>query len=46
MIAYVLQREARGVSETAQLSRLIQALWRKEGNYIKMGCGDDLQPYL
>ena len=46
MIAYVLQREAHGLSETAQLSHLIKALWRMEENYIKMGCGDDLQPYL
>lgn len=46
VIAYVLQREAHGLSETAELSRLVKALWRKEGNYIVMGSGDDLQPYL
>jgi hypothetical protein len=46
MIAYVLQREAHGLSETAELGRLVRALWNKKGNFIVMGGGDDLQPYL
>jgi len=46
MIAYVLQREAPDLSETAQLRRLVKALWNKEGNDIRMGSGADLQPYL
>lgn len=44
--AYVLQREAHGLSETSELSRLVKAVWRIEGNHIVIGRGDDLQPYF
>ena len=46
MIAYLLQREAHGLSETAQLRRSVKALWQKEGNDIRTGGRADLQPYL
>lgn len=46
MIAYVLQREARGLLETAELRQRAQALWRKQGNQVWWGKKNDLRPYL
>lgn len=46
MIAYVLQRHARGLSKTPKLRERAQRLWRKEGNVIRWGGWDDLRPYL
>lgn len=44
--AYVLQREAHKLSETTELSRLVRTMWHTGDNYIVMGSGNDLQPYL
>ena len=46
LIAYVLQRDARGLSETAVLRQKASQLWHKQGNRIEWGRGDDLRPYL
>jgi hypothetical protein len=46
MIAYVLQRDARGLLETAELRQRARALWRAEGNLVRWGNGDDLRSYL
>lgn len=45
-IAYVLQREERGLSETAELRRLVRKLCRKSNCFILRGKGDDLRPYF
>jgi hypothetical protein len=46
LIAYVLQRDARGLSETVELRQKTHQLWQKPGNRIERGRGDDLRPYL
>jgi hypothetical protein len=46
IVAYVLHREVQGLSETKEISRQAQKLWRKDGNIIRWGNGDDLRPYL
>lgn len=46
MIAYVLQREEHGLSETADLRRQVRKLCRKSDCSIRQGNGDDLRPYL
>lgn len=46
VIAYVLQREERGLSETAELRRQVRKLCRKSDCSVRRGGGDDLRPYL
>ena len=46
IIAYVLQREKRGLSETAELGRQLRKLCRKSDCSVRRGSGDDLRPYL
>lgn len=46
VIAYVLQREEHGLSETAELRRQIRKLCRKSDCSVRRGGGDDLRPYL
>lgn len=46
VIAYVLQREERGLSETVELRRQVRKLYRKSDCSIRRGGGDDLRPYL
>lgn len=46
VIAYVLQREERGLSETEELRRRVRKLSRKSDCSIRYGSGDDLRPYL
>jgi hypothetical protein len=46
VIAYVLQREGRGLTETAELRRQVRRLSRKSDCVIRNGNGDDLRPYL
>ena len=46
MVAYGLQRDIRGLPETAGMRKTVRELARKEGNRIWEIGGDDLRPYL
>jgi hypothetical protein len=46
VLAYAVQREEHGLSETAELGRQVRRLRRKSECLIRRGNGSDLQPYL
>lgn len=46
MTVYVLQRQERGSFQTKRLREVAANLWRKEGNEIWWGKGNDLRPYF
>ena len=46
MVAYALQRDFRGFSETPERRAILRRLKNKAENRVRMGGGDDLRPYL